>query len=100
MSQELAGKDMGFLTAHSIFKRRTPQEVYTSKIRDSSHEVKKGLYRLTKIDDEKHPLFSRNRDVLFVGGWVDIHVFAFSYDEERMTQLYCFRNVQNSKGIF
>jgi hypothetical protein len=31
---------------------------------------------------------------------VDIHVFAFSYDEERMTQLYCFRNVQNSKGIF
>lgn len=63
---KITGTEMGYLSAHDI--RSSFEEVAVISTNESSHKVKKGFYRMNRME---------NSDTLIVGGWLDIHIYSY-----------------------
>lgn len=99
LTQELYNQEAAFITAMDIHRRRTPREVSTLVIKESSHNFKKGFYRLNLMKDPSSQK-SKSHDLLIVGGWVDVNVFTFEFPTESLVQVYTFSGIHNSKNNF
>lgn len=63
---KITGAEMGYLSAHEM--RQGFEEVAVVSTNESSHKVKKGFYRLNRMEGS---------DTLIVGGWLDIHIYSY-----------------------
>ena len=97
LTQEIDHTEAAFISTHDIYRKRSPKEVSTVIVKDCSHDLKKGFYRLNLIRDPKHSLVRAGMDILVVGGWLDLNIFTFDTKSEVLVQIHRYEHIHSSK---
>lgn len=63
----MQGTEIGFLAAHSI--KDNFKEITVVSTNEGTHKVKKGFYRISKMD---------GCDILITAGWLDLCLYYFT----------------------
>ena len=64
---KIGGSEIGFLAAHNI--RDDFKEITVVSTNEGTHKVKKGFYRVSKLDGS---------DILLTSGWLDLCLYYFT----------------------
>lgn len=102
ISQEIVQtrEDCAFISAYYIGKKgRTLEQIGTILVDDTSHKLKKGFYRMSIM---KGLNYKEYVDVLAVGSWLDLHIFALkevSAKSDSFQHIYRYDRLHSSKYL-